>query len=93
MIEKTTCHHVDFTVPSDHRRKMKESENLIKYLDHTREIKKTVEHESSGDTNPGWYVVERSREIWKKKTRGKNRDHVDHSIVKICKNTQKSLET
>ena len=39
---------MDFTVPADHRVKLKENEKWDKYLDLTRELKKTVEHESDG---------------------------------------------
>ena len=36
----TTCHHVDFAVPLDHRVKVKENEKTDKYLDLAREQKK-----------------------------------------------------
>ncbi len=39
---------MDFAVPADHRVKLKESEKKDKYLVQTRELKKTVEHESDG---------------------------------------------
>ena len=42
---------VDFAVPADHRVKSKESEKKDKYLDFTRELKKTVKHESDVYTN------------------------------------------
>ena len=44
----------DFTVPADHRGKLKESEKDDKYLDLIRELKKTVEHERDGDRNCNW---------------------------------------
>ena len=34
---------MDFAVPADHRVKLKESEKKDKYLDLTRELKKTME--------------------------------------------------
>ena len=34
------CHLVDFSVPADHREKLKEIEKKDKYLDLTRELKK-----------------------------------------------------
>ena len=37
-----------FTLPADHRGKIKESENGDKYLDFVKEIKRTVEHEAEG---------------------------------------------
>ena len=46
-----TCLIVDFAVPDDHRVNLKESEKKDKFRDLTRELKKTVEHESEGYTN------------------------------------------
>ena len=37
-----TCHLVDFTVPANHRVKMKESKKIDKYLDLARELKKLL---------------------------------------------------
>ena len=42
---------MDFAVPADYRVELKESEKKDKYLDLAWEVKKTVEHESDGDTN------------------------------------------
>ena len=36
----STCHLVDFAIPVDQRLKIKESENINKYLDLTRKLKK-----------------------------------------------------
>ena len=47
--KKRTCKIVDFSVPADHRVKLKESEKKDKYL--VKESKKNVEHESDGYTN------------------------------------------
>ena len=33
---------MDFTIPADHRVKLKEIENRVKYLDFARELKKTM---------------------------------------------------
>ena len=38
--KKKTCKIVDFTVPADHRMKLKEGEKNDKYLDLTRVLKK-----------------------------------------------------
>ena len=35
---------VDFAVPADHRKKLKECEKRAKYIDLARELKKTMEH-------------------------------------------------
>ena len=37
---KITCRIVDFTVPTDHKVKLKESEKRYKYVDLARELKK-----------------------------------------------------
>ena len=42
---------VDFTVPADHRIKLKECEKKEQYLDIARDLKKAVEHESDDYTN------------------------------------------
>ena len=38
--KKSSCYPDDFTIPADHRVKIKESEKLNKYLDRARELKK-----------------------------------------------------
>ena len=45
---------MDFAFLTDHRIKLKESEKRDKYLDFARELKKTMEHESDGDTDCNW---------------------------------------
>ena len=45
---------VDFAVPTDHREKLKEREKINKYLSLSRELKKTMENESDGDTSSNW---------------------------------------
>ena len=42
---------MDFTVPADHRVKLKESEKKDRYLNLAEE---TMEHEVDGDTNCNW---------------------------------------
>ena len=49
--KKRTCKIVDFAILSDHKVKLKENEKREKHQDLTRELKKTIEHESNGDTN------------------------------------------
>ena len=65
-----------------------------KYLDFARELKKTMEHESDGDTNCNW--CSRYSHQWfgtgtgglgNKWTSG---DHPKYSIIKINQNTEKS---
>ena len=40
-----------FAFPVDNRMKIKESEDVDKILDFSKEVKKSVEHESNIDTN------------------------------------------
>ena len=74
---------------------MKENEKKGKYLDLARELKKTVEHESDGDTNCNWcawFSYQRIgtgiRELGNKRT---SRDQPNYYMVKIDQNTEKSL--
>ena len=48
------CWIVEFAVPTDHRVKPKESEKRGEYVDPAWELKKTIKHESDGDTNCNW---------------------------------------
>ena len=52
--KKRTCRIEDFTVPADHRVKLKESEKRDKYFDLARELKKSIYHEDEGNTNCNW---------------------------------------
>ena len=54
--KKRTCKIVDFAVSADLRIKLKECEKRDKYLDLTRELKKTVEHAGDNYTNCDWCV-------------------------------------
>ena len=54
--KKRTCKIVDFTVPAEHRIKLKECEKKDKYLDLSRELKKTMEHAGDNYTNCNWCV-------------------------------------
>ena len=57
--KKKICKSVDFAVPADHRIKLKECEKRDKYLDLTRELKKTMEHEGDNYTNCDWCFLAR----------------------------------
>ena len=54
---------MNFAIPADHRGKLKEIEKRDKYLDLTRELKKSVEIVGDGDTNYNW--SEQSPKDWK----------------------------
>ena len=51
IIIKRTCRIEDFAVPAHHRVNLKESGKRDKFLNLARELKKTMERESDGDTN------------------------------------------
>ena len=98
MVNKTkrTYLTVDFAVPSDHWVKLKGSEKKKKgkYLDLARELKKTTEHESDGNTNCNrcaryrhQSIGKKSGGIWNKTTSG---DRPNYCTVKIGQNTEKS---
>ena len=63
---------MDFPVPADHWVKMKENEKIDKYLDLTRELKKTVEYEGESDTNCSWCTRYGPKKLGKKTGRPGN---------------------
>ena len=84
---------MEFTVPADHREKIRESEKKDKYVDLATEQKKkkTLEHHSDGDTNGGWCTWSNPQRIGKGlENLETSRDHPDYSITKIARNTEKS---
>ena len=52
--KKRTYQIVDFTVPADHRVKLKEGKKRDKFLDLAWELKKNMEHEGDSNTNCNW---------------------------------------
>ena len=92
--KKRTWQIADLGIPADHIVTLKESEKRNKYLDLARELKETMEHESSGDTNCKWctwYSHQRigtvTEGLGNKRTSG---DHPKYGIVEISQNTKKS---
>ena len=92
--KKRICRKVEFAVPADHRVKLKESEKRYKSRDLSRELKKTMKHESDGDTQCNWRaryshqrIVTGTGRLRNKRT---SRDHLNYSIVEIDQNTKKS---
>ena len=49
--KKRTCKIFDFSVPADHRIKLRQCEKEDKYIDLARELKKIVEQEGDNYTN------------------------------------------
>ena len=72
---------------------MKKSEKIDRHLDRVRNLKKAKLSEDFGNPNNSLLTNNSPRGIGKETDRNenqKNRDHNDHSIVKIVKNTHKS---
>ena len=65
--EKRTCHLVGFTVPANHRVKIKESEKIDKCLDLAKELKKKQQKTMGiGDTKCSWCTWSSSQRLGKK---------------------------
>ena len=54
--KKENLQIVDFAIPADHLLKLKECEKRDKYLDLTRELKRTIENVGDNHTNCDWYI-------------------------------------
>ena len=80
---------MDFAVPADNGVELKKGERRDKYLGLFREWKKkTVEHESDGNTNFPWSsrfshqkFGKRTRGLGNKRTSG---NHLNYNLVEIC---------
>ena len=102
--KKGTSWIMDFAVPANKRVKLKESkkkkkkkEKKDKYLDHARELKKTMKHESDGDINCDWCgqcshqrICTWTGGLGNKRT---SRDYSDVEDITIVFNTQMNYET
>ena len=92
--KKRTCRTVDFADPTDLRVKFKERKKRDKYIDPDRELEKTAEHESNGDTNCKLCARYRHQRIDKETGGLRNKrasgDHPNYNIVEIGQNTKKS---
>ena len=77
-----------------HRVKLKESKKKDKYLDLTRELKKSMELESNGYTNCNWCSWYSHQKIGLEtggpRNNRTNGDYPNYSIIKIGQNTAKS---
>ena len=62
----SACRIVDFAVSADQRIKLKAFEKRDKYLTLARELKKTMEHVSDGDTNCNRYTQHSHQRIGKR---------------------------
>ena len=93
-IRKRTCRTVNFPFPADHWLKIKESGKSDKYLDLSREQKKSMEHAGDGDTNCNWSALKNRQRIikgtWRLENERTTGDYPDRSIIKISQNTEKS---
>ena len=92
--EQKTCRIVDFTALSDHRVKLKDSEKRDKYLDPTRELKRTLEHKGDGDTNRNCCTWNDPQRIDKGTGTLRNiRTSEEHPNYRIIKNGQNTLKS
>ena len=83
---------VDFAVLEDHKVRIKESEKTGKYLDLAKELKKTVESTSDGDTIRSWCTWNGPQRFGKGtgsiQNQRKYQDHLDYNIIEIGRNTE-----
>ena len=91
---KRICKIVDFAVLADHRINLKECAKKDKSLDHARELKKTVEHESDDRTNCDlrfWHnnkrIIKRPGRLWSWPT---GRVYLNESIAENGQNPETS---
>ena len=91
--KKRTCRIVDFAGWSRGKTE-KKSEKRDKYQELARELKKTTDHESGGDTNCNWRgrynhqrILTGTGGFWNKRISG---DYQNFSIVESGQNTEKS---
>ena len=89
--KKRTSRIVDFAIPALHRVKLKENEKKDKYLDLTKELKKTVEHESDVYTNyncSSWYSQQMINKGAERIDNKRSEDHPNYCITEIGHNTE-----
>ena len=89
-----TCKIVDFTVPADHRIKLKENEKKDKYFNLARKLEKTGKYESDNYTNCNWRswyshqrLIKGTGGFGNKRMSG---DHLKYYIIENGQNTEKS---
>ena len=82
---------MDFAVPADLKKKLKENEKKEKYLDQAKEIEKKF-----GDTNCNWCTRHSHQRIdigtVRLRNKSKSGDHPNYSIFKIGLNNEKNFE-
>ena len=85
---------MDFAILRDYRVQTKESENVDKYLELARELKKNVDRAGDDDTYCSWYTWNGPHKSEKESgTDGdqrKNLENPDYGITEIGQNTEKS---
>ena len=85
---------MDFAISDDYRVKLKESKKKDKCQDLAKDLKKTMTHESDGDTNCNWRARYSHQRIGTRAGRLGNKtksgDHPNYSIIAIGQNTWKS---
>ena len=92
-IQKRTCHTEDFTVPVDHRVKIKESKKESQVLGSCQRTKKAMKHDGDRDTNFNWPIWNGLQRIGKRAGKvGNRRTSLDLSKVQHCWNQPEYLE-
>ena len=90
--KKRTCRIGNFAVPADYKVNLKENEKRDEYIEPSRELKKSIEHEDVSDTNCDGCIWNNPKRIAKSPGRLGNRtcgDYTDYSIINIGQNTEK----
>ena len=82
---------MDFVVLVDHRINLKECEKKYKYLDFTKELKKTMEHEGNDYANREWcFLYSNYRIIKGTVVGGQVKTIQTTALFGIVQNTEKS---
>ena len=84
---------MNFAIPVDLSGEIKSNEKRDKYLDLARKLKKSLEQEDDGNTNCNWCAwndpPRLDKWVIRIVNRRTNRKHLNYSIAKICRNTEK----
>ncbi len=75
--KKRICYLVDFAFPTDHRVKIKESEN-IQILESCQRVVKVLKHEGVEDTNFSWSIWNRPSGLVKRLKEFENRRRIEN---------------
>ena len=94
--KKENLQIMDFTVPADHRIKLKESKKKDTYLEFARELKKTMEREGDNYTNRDWcfwYIHQRIIKGLKNLEIGRRVKTIQTTLLRTAIILRRTLET